>query len=170
MGGPVSARRKPWSVRGAVEAMGTARWFRRWGPGIVPRLDSAVHRITGGRLLMSQGMITCLMLTTAGRRTGLPRSVPLACLPDHDGSFVVVASNFGRPQEPAWSQNLLHDPQAMVSYRGADLAVTAHVLDPEDLAAVWPRLIQMWPPYGRYGAISGRDLRVFRLIPSEPRS
>jgi deazaflavin-dependent oxidoreductase (nitroreductase family) len=156
------------SARGAIEAMSTSRWFRRWGPPIIPRLDRAVHRITGGRLLMSQGMITCLVLTTTGRRTGLPRSVPLACLPDSDGSFLVVTSNFGRHQEPAWSANLLHDPQATVSYRGAGLAVAARELGPQDVAAVWPRLVRMWPPYARYGKIAGRELRVFRLVPGEP--
>lgn len=62
----------------------------------MPRLDRAVHRVTGGHLLMSQAMIDCLILTTHGRRTGLPRSVPLACLADPDGRFLVVASNFGR--------------------------------------------------------------------------
>jgi len=156
------------SARGAIEAMSTSRWFRRWGPPVIPRLDRAVHRITGGRLLMSQGMISCLLLTTTGRRSGLPRSVPLACLPDSDGSFLVVTSNFGRQQEPSWSANLLRDPQATVSYRRADLTVDARELGPEDVAAVWPRLVRMWPPYGHYGEIAGRKLKVFRLVPREP--
>jgi deazaflavin-dependent oxidoreductase (nitroreductase family) len=123
--------------------------------------------MTGGRLLMSQGMIACLVLTTNGRRTGLARSVPLACLPDRDGSFLVVASNFGRRSHPAWSGNLLHDPHARVSYRGADLAVDTSLLDAEDLAAAWPGLVRMWPPYARYGEISGREPRVFRLTPAQ---
>ena len=154
------------SARGAVEAMTMTRWFRRWAPRIIPPLDLAVHRVSGGRLLMSQGMISCLVLTTTGRRTGLPRSVPLACLPERDGSLLVVASNFGRRDHPAWSGNLLRDPRATVSYRGTGLAVHARLLDPGDLAAAWPRLVRMWPPYARYGEISGRELRVFRLIPA----
>lgn len=156
------------TVRSAVEAMATTGWFRRWGPRIVPHLDRGLHRMTGGHVLMSQVMIDCLVLTTTGRRTGLPRSVPLACLPGPDGSFLVVASNFGRRDEPAWSANLLHDPQATMSYRGSSLTVDAHLLSPADKAAVWADLLRMWPPYARYGESSGRELRVFRLIPSRP--
>jgi deazaflavin-dependent oxidoreductase (nitroreductase family) len=154
------------TFRGVVEAMATTAWFSRWGPRIVPGLDRAVHRVTGGRLLMSQAMIDCLILTTTGHRTGLSRSVPLACLPDPDGSFLVVASNFGKLSEPAWSGNLVHDPHATVSYRGRNLSVAARLLDPADKAAAWPRLLRMWPPYARYAESSGRDLQVFQLIPS----
>jgi deazaflavin-dependent oxidoreductase (nitroreductase family) len=157
-------------VRGAVEAMATTGWFRRWGPRIVPGLDRTVHRVTGGHLLMSQAMIDCLVLTTTGRQTGLPRSVPLACLRDDDGSFLVVASNFGRRGEPAWSGNLVSDPRATVSYRGTSLAVDARLLSPAERAVAWPRLLRMWPPYARYAESSGRELRVFRLAPVSTRA
>ena len=42
----------------------------------------------------------------------------------------------------------------------------AHLLDESDTAAAWPRLIRIWPVFDRYVERSGRDLRVFRLVPA----
>jgi hypothetical protein len=41
--------------------------------------------------------------------------------------------------------------------------VTAHLLEGEERAAVWPRLLKIWPVYDTYVERSGRELRVFRL-------
>ena len=78
----------------------------------------------------------------------------------------MVGSNFGRQHHPAWTSNLLDDPSATVVYRGRELAVHAHLLDESDTAAAWPRLIRIWPVFDRYVERSGRDLRVFRLVPA----
>jgi deazaflavin-dependent oxidoreductase (nitroreductase family) len=75
----------------------------------------------------------------------------------------VVGSNFGRPQHPAWSWNLLENPRAEVSFGSEDFPVEAHLLSADEKAAVWPVLIDEWPLFDLYVERSGRDLRVFRL-------
>jgi deazaflavin-dependent oxidoreductase (nitroreductase family) len=115
--------------------------------------------------LLSQALLPSLVLTTVGHRSGEPRTVPLATLPDDDG-FIVVGSNFGRPAHPAWTANLLARPEATISYRGRDIPVTAHLLDADEKVAMWPRLVAMWPVFDTYTDRSGRDLRVFRLSPA----
>jgi deazaflavin-dependent oxidoreductase (nitroreductase family) len=106
------------------------------------------------------------VLETTGAKSGQRRTTPLACLPEDDGSFLVVGSNFGRESHPAWTANLRANPSATVTFRGRTVPVTASPLDAGEKAEVWPRLTAVWPNYDRYTEVSGRDLRVFRLVPT----
>jgi deazaflavin-dependent oxidoreductase (nitroreductase family) len=105
------------------------------------------------------------VLEATGAQSDRTRTTPLACLPEDDGSFLVVGSNFGRERHPAWTANLRAHPEATVTFRGRRVPVTARQLDGDEKAAVWPRLTAVWPNYDRYTEVSGRDLRVFRLEP-----
>lgn len=147
----------------AVQGMAASAPFAKVGPRVMPPLDRFVHRVSGGRLLVSRLMLPCIVLTTTGRRSGEPRQSPLAAVP-HDGAFYVVGSNFGKPHHPAWSWNLLAHPEAEVAYRGEEFAVRAELLEPDQKAAVWPELIAKWPLFDLYVQRSGRDLRVYRLV------
>lgn len=150
-------------VSRAVRRVATSSAFRKVAPSIVPPLDRAVHRISRGRISVSDAIVPNLVLTTTGRRSGLPRETPLACVPDGEGAWYVVGSNFGREHHPAWTGNLLAEPEATVAFRRRTHAVVARLLDADEKAVVWPRLLAVWPAYDDYVAASGRDLRVFRL-------
>jgi deazaflavin-dependent oxidoreductase (nitroreductase family) len=139
--------------------------FARIAPHVVPPIDRLLHRISGGRIVMSSGLLPILVLTTTGARSGRPRTSPLATLPQRDGTFLVVGSNFGKEHHPAWTGNLIKTPDATISFRGREVPVTAHLLDDDEKAEVWPLLTAMWPTFDRYVERSGRDLRVFRLAP-----
>lgn len=156
------------AITPAVQRMAGSGWFAKVGPKVVPPLDRAVNRASGGRFLLVQYVLPGLVLRTTGHRSGQRRVTPLACLPEPDGSFVVVGSNFGRQEHPAWTANLLHEPSAEVTYRGRTVPVTAHLLEGGERAAVWPGLLKIWPVYDRYVERSGRELRVFRLTPVAP--
>jgi deazaflavin-dependent oxidoreductase (nitroreductase family) len=153
-------------LKPVAQRLASAPWFARIGPRVVPPLDRALHRISGGRLLLPQLVLPSIVLTTTGSRTGLPRQTPLICMPEDDGSFVIVGSNFGREGHPAWTGNLLRQAKAEVSYRGRTIPVTAELLEGADRAEVWPRLIRIWSVYDTYVERAGRKLRVFRLTPS----
>ena len=142
--------------------MAGSAWFARVAPPIITPLDRFLHRVTGGRVLTSRGLLPSLLLTTTGAKTGQPREVPLACVPDGDVIYL-VGSNFGRERHPAWTGNLLKTPRARVAFDGERFDVDAELLDPEEKAAVWPKLVRVWPTYDRYVERSGRDIRVFRL-------
>jgi deazaflavin-dependent oxidoreductase (nitroreductase family) len=146
-----------------VKASGT-KTFMRIGPKIVPHVDRALHKISGGRMLLSGGMLPSLVLTTTGAKTGQKRTTPLATKPE-DGGWYVVGSNFGRDAHPGWSANLLVNPDAEISFQAKDIAVRAHLLTAEEKAAFWPQLVKFWPNYDLYTERSGRDLRIFRLEP-----
>ncbi|MFC5721754.1 nitroreductase family deazaflavin-dependent oxidoreductase [Streptomyces gamaensis] len=152
-----------------VQEVSSTRAFAKVAPYVLPALDRAVHRLTGGRTLLSARMLPGLVLTSTGARSALPRHTPLACLPEGDPvrSWVVVGSNFGRPGHPAWSANLLAHPEAVVSWRGRDVPVRARLLGGPERGSAWAAVVGLWPPYARYQARVGREIRLFRLEPRE---
>ncbi len=154
------------AIAPAVQRMAGSGWFAKVAPPFLPRLDRTLHRITRGHVILSRYLVPSLVLTTTGRVSGLAREAPLACMPEDDGGFVVVGSNFGREHHPAWTANLLANPEAEVSHRGHVIAVTARLLEGAERSEVWPRLLEVWPVYDRYVERSGRELRVFRLTPA----
>jgi deazaflavin-dependent oxidoreductase (nitroreductase family) len=150
-----------------VRRVATSRGFRRVGPSIVPPLDRTLHRLTGGRVVVSRLLVPSLVLTATGRTSGLPRQTPLACVPDDEGGWYVVGSNFGRENHPTWTANLLAEPAATVSYGSRITPVRADLLDADEKERVWPRLTAVWPAFDDYVASSGRDIRVFHLVPAD---
>ncbi|MGW1806546.1 nitroreductase family deazaflavin-dependent oxidoreductase [Streptomyces sp. NPDC002078] len=147
-----------------VQKVSSTRGFAKVAPHVIPALDRAVHRLTGGRYLLSTQMLPGLILTSTGARTGQLRRTPLACMPEDDGkSWLLVGSNFGRPGHPAWSHNLLAHPEASISWKGQDIPVTARLLAGEERAEAWTALLEFWPPYATYQARVTRQIRLFRL-------
>jgi len=147
----------------AMRKMATSRGFRKVGPKVVPPMDRALHKLTGGRVIVSRLLVPSMVLATTGRRSGQLRESPLACVPDGDGGWWVVGSNFGREHHPAWTGNLIAEPRATVSFEGRTTEVAAELLDDDAKAEVWPKLVAVWPAYDDYVEASGRNIRVFHL-------
>ena len=150
----------------AVQKLATTRAFAATGSKIFPPIDRLMSRISGGRVVLSASLVPSLVLTTTGAKTGQPRKAPIATLPVDDG-FLVVGSNFGKEHHPAWTANLIANPDATVTYKGEDSPVVARLLDADQKAEVWPDLLRIWPAWTNYTERSGRDLRVFKLTPRQ---
>ena len=148
----------------AVMKMAGSKTFMKVGPKVVPHVDRFLHKITGGKFISSGGLLPSMVLTTTGAKTGQKRTTPLATKPEGAGWYV-VGSNFGREKHPAWTANLIANPDVEVSLKGKDTPVRAHLLTAEEKAELWPRLGKFGPNYDGYGERIGRDLRVFRLDP-----
>jgi deazaflavin-dependent oxidoreductase (nitroreductase family) len=151
------------SVGRLTRKMATSKGFRKVGPKIVPRLDRGLHKLSGGRIILSRMLVPSMVLTTTGRKSGQLRESPLACVPDADGGWWVVGSNFGQTAHPAWTGNLLAKPEATVSFEKRTTKVRADLLTDEQKAEVWPKLTAVWPAYDDYVKSSGRNIRVFHL-------
>jgi deazaflavin-dependent oxidoreductase (nitroreductase family) len=145
-----------------IEKMAGSPRFAKVGPKVVPKVDRAVHKVTGGRVLMSAGMVPSLMLNVRGAKSGKLRQTPLATVPIND-SWYIVGSNFGRESHPVWTVNLQANPDASISFKGQTYEVMASLLNEDEKRAVWPQLTKLWPNYDVYVERSHRDLRVFRL-------
>ena len=150
-------------VSRVTRKVATSKAFRKVAPKVLPPLDRAMHKLTKGRVNLSSAIVPSMVLTTTGQKSGLPRESPLACVPDGDHGWFVVGSNFGQEKHPAWTGNLLANAEASVDFRRQTHAVHATLLDDDEKADVWPRLLEVWPAYDDYVEVSGRNLRVFRL-------
>ncbi|WEB42045.1 nitroreductase family deazaflavin-dependent oxidoreductase [Streptomyces yunnanensis] len=146
-----------------VQKISSTRAFARVAPHVIPALDRAVHRLSGGKTLLSTRMLPGVVLTATGARSGRPRRTPLACMPQDDGGWLLIGSNFGRPGHPAWTGNLMKNPEAEVSWRGRDIPVRARLLTGEERERAWRAAVAFWPPYAAYQARVEREIRLFRL-------
>ena len=153
------------SIGRTMQKVAASPRFAKVAPHVVPPLDRTLHKLTGGRVILSRALVPSLVLTATGRKTGQKRETPLACLPDGPDGWYVVGSNFGREAHPVWTANLIANPEAEVSYGGTRTIVRAELLDDDAKAAVWPRLTTVWPTFDAYVDRSGRNLRVFHLVP-----
>jgi len=129
---------------------------------LLPPAERLVAAVTRGRLQLASAIVPSLTLRTTGARSGLPRDTALMCLPQGP-DLVVVGSNFGDQRHPAWTANLLANPEALVRYRGRVRRVVAEPVTGEAREALWPALEAQWPDYRAYERDSGRELRIFRL-------
>lgn len=138
-------------------------WGRNFARVFYTPLDKAVYRLTQGRRGLSPRQ-TVLWLTTTGRKSGLPRRVPVLFLRDGD-RYWVMASNYGQQHHPGWSANLLANPNAMVQMGDETAAVTARLATRDEKEQLWPRLLDLYPAWKQYSEWTNRDFRLFCLEP-----
>jgi deazaflavin-dependent oxidoreductase (nitroreductase family) len=169
-----------------VQKVSSTRGFAKVAPHFFPALDRGVHRLTRGKVLLSAQLLPGVILTATGAKSGLPRRTPLACMPEgaapdvggalaggpsgaepggaEPAGWILVGSNFGRTDHPAWTANLLARPDAEISWKGQDIPVTARLLEGEERAAAWRALLAFWPPYATYQERVDREIRLFRIV------
>jgi len=136
--------------------------YRRLGP----RIDPWLVRRTGGRIATRVYGFPALLLVTTGARSGQRRTSPLLYVRDGD-DFLVVGTNFGTEHHPAWTTNLLHDPEAEIVVGDQTLAVTAELVDPAGFERLWPRFRAVYGGYETYRRrLTSRTPRMFRLRPT----
>lgn len=144
--------------------LGSLGFMPRLLPGIVG-VDKRLQRLTRGRLgLLDLAGLPGLTLTVPGRRSGIPRSTPLLCVPYDDG-WLVAGSAFGDPAPPAWAANLRAAPTATVRYRRREHRVTWRELAGDERARAWQAMVRVWPNYEQYQAQVERVIPVFHLRP-----
>jgi len=119
---------------------------------------SALYRLTRGRLGRRLARHDILLLTTTGRSSGRPHTVPLLYLREGP-DLVVIASFGGSPRHPAWYLNLRDDPRAVARVGGEHFPVTARDATPEERPRLWDLALAEYPGYADY------QERTTRLIP-----
>jgi deazaflavin-dependent oxidoreductase (nitroreductase family) len=161
-------RARTWVRRwlaGPIHRLSRTKGFVAVGARLFPRMDRLAFRLSGGRFIVSDLLVPVAMLTTTGHRSGQPRTVPIAAIPDGT-DWLVVGSNFGQDHHPAWVRNLLADPRATVRRRGRRYPVIAARLEADERDQVWPELTRQWPPFDEYverAGGAGREILLFRL-------
>ena len=135
-------------------------------PRLLPQVvfvDKRIQSLTGGRVtILDVAGLPNLMLTVTGRKSGLPRSTPLLCVPDGD-RILVAGSNFGQDDEPVWVKNVEADPAVTVRMNGRTSKRVARLLEGDERAAAWQALLRTWPNFALYEQRTDRRIKVFAL-------
>ncbi len=105
-----------------------------------------------------------VLLTTTGRKSGQPRTNPLLYIRDN-GRLVVVGSNFGHSTHPAWTANLLADPNGTVTLGSTIVPVVATPINGTEYEDLYTAFVNMASVYGGYRQKTDRTLRMFALTP-----
>jgi deazaflavin-dependent oxidoreductase (nitroreductase family) len=121
-----------------------------------------ISRVTRGRRTFAGTVLPTLVLVHTGRKSGREIRTPLSFI-RIDRGFGLAATNWGQSRHPAWSANLIANPEASVEVGGELIGVRARRASAEEKARLWPRFVEMWPAYDTYVTRSGRDIRVFVL-------
>ena len=152
-------------VRSIVAPVSRTRIFRLTAPKWMPPLERAMRRLTGGRVQLSGLLVPSLVLHSRGAKSGLPRDTVLMYTPDGSGQAIVAGTSFARERHPAWTYNLLANPEASITVRGRRLVVRATLIGAAEREEAWSRIEAQWPGYRAYERDSGRIVRLFRLQP-----
>jgi len=123
-------------------------------------------RAQGGRV---EGFPAILLLTTAGRRTGQPRTTPLAY--HQDGTrYLVFGSNAGSAEHPQWYRNLIAASGATVELPDGEggvttLSVRPAELEPADRDHQYAEQARRVPNFATYATRTDRTIPVVALHP-----
>ena len=148
-----------------VQRLGSQRWFAAIGRRLAP-LDLRLYKLTRGRWsVIGRHGLPSLLITTTGRKSGLPRTQPLLYATDGDG-YIVVGSNWGQDHHPAWTSNLLAQPTARLTLGDREFDVRATLTTGAERDRLWQLVQRIWPGYAAYAKrAEGRQIRIFRLTP-----
>ena len=103
-----------------------------------------------------------LLLTTTGRSSGEPRTVPLIYEDAGDG-YVIVASKGGAPQDPGWYSNLAKQPGVEAQILGEVFPARARTTSGEERERLWKLAALQWPAYDDYAKKTDREIPVVLL-------
>ena len=137
----------------------------RWG-NLIVNIHMPLYRLTNGFIGHHMGQRLTLLLTTIGRRSGMPRTTPLTYMTDGPVPYV-VASNWGSDQFPAWYYNLVAHPQVEVQIRNRRFHATAAIATPEERARLWELLKTDGPQYQHHQALTSREIPIILLHPTQ---
>ena len=136
------------------------------------RLIAAAHvrlyRALRGRWVnRGAGGVPLLLLTTTGRRSGRPWTVPVGYYRDGHDLIVVAAGGVGG-RHPAWALKARATPEAVVEVDGERRPVRATWLTGPELERLWYKVVATHPVYDRVRQSAGRIPSLLRLSPAGP--
>ena len=145
----------------ALRWAGTKRWFAVFGRHVLTPIDKLL-RGRSASLTTFGTDFPMGYLTTVGRRSGQPRTVPLLYVVPPGAVAAVVGTNFGGSDHPQWVGNLEAEPRA--TWRvDEDVEVTARLAAPVEHRALWAEFVAVWPGYEGYVERSRRQPQMFIL-------
>lgn len=131
------------------------------------RIGVGMYRGLGGRLSSGSRDVHVLLITTPGRRTGLPRSTCVRYIDTRDG-LVVWGTGSGSRRDPDWFRNLRSAGYAEVQIRQKHFRVLCRELRGTERDDVWNDVVLAEAPeVAKYARRAARTIPVALLQPVE---
>ncbi len=108
--------------------------------------------------------VPTLLLTTKGRKSGKLRRTALI-YGRTGSSYVVVASQGGADNHPAWYLNLTANPEVAVQVGADDFTAMARTADDSQKPELWRLMTEIWPAYDEYQTKTERQIPLVVLEP-----
>lgn len=129
------------------------------------RTNYYVYKITGGRKWNSMGEGQIILVKTIGRKTGKAREFPLLTT-KLNGDWVIVGSNSGRPDDPAWVTNLRAIPEISITVGTTVSPVHARELtDKTEYDQAFEAIVLANKIYLQHASHTTRKMPIFLLEP-----
>jgi len=103
-----------------------------------------------------------LLLTTTGAKSGQQHTSPVVYTTDGD-RLVIIASYAGRPNNPAWFNNLVANPEVTVEIPGETFAARAVVASGEYRDRLYAAQAKVMPAFDEYQSKTTRQIPVVTL-------
>ena len=129
------------------------------------KTDPEKARLWDSTPLGGPGLLPTLLLTTKGRKSGEPRSLPLIYGEAGD-AYVVIASKGGMPDHPLWYLNLEADPSCDLMVGAKAVKARARVAQGDERERLWNQMVEVYPPYVDYQKATERVIPVVVLDPT----
>ena len=122
-------------------------------------VNAFLIKISKGRIGSQLGKQAILILHTVGRKSGLPRSIPIAYF-FYEGKYLIVESNWGKDNHADWYFNLQKQPQTSIDVKGKTIRVKASFAEGEEYTRLWDYVTKKHPPYLDYQKATERRIPI----------
>lgn len=125
----------------------------------------AAYEASDGREAATMQGLPIVVVTMRGARSGKVRKVPLMRV-EHEGRYVLVASQGGSPRHPQWYFNVRAHPEVVLQDGARRTPMAARELDGAEREEWWARAVEAFPPYAGYQERTDRRIPVLLLEPT----
>ena len=122
-------------------------------------LHVRIYRASGGKVAGKAKGMPILLLTVRGRKSDIPRTVPVGYL-RHEGRWIVTGSAGGMRDEPQWFRNLRTTDHAIAEIGGVTREVTVTITEGGQREARWQQILAAYPFFAGYQEKAARQIPV----------
>lgn len=135
---------------------------QQWVRDQVEKIESSGGR--DGTILRGMPVV---VVTSRGAKSGKLRKNPVMRV-EHEGSYAVVASKGGAPDNPTWYHNMVADPHVELQDGPLKRDMVARVAHGDERTEWWERAVAAFPDYADYQKKTDREIPVFVVEPADP--
>lgn len=129
------------------------------------KVASWLYKRSKGSIGGSARGVPVLLLTVPGRKSGIPRTVPVGYF-DHDGGYLVAATAGGSKHDPEWIRNLAAAGRAEVQVGEQRFGVDVRLAEGTERDSLWREVVvDRAPSFAKYEEKSGRSIPIALLTP-----